>query len=752
MPISVGEVNAAIRFSIIQDQIREAQINLAQLRDQFYAAGGAATVAGQQIHQTMFQAQQGLMELKKQVENTGEGVSQLDRLALRMVERLAILYALRGTFDFVKGLYDAAYAMVQMSDRTGNSIHMLELWTAAGSKAGVPANDLSNAVETLNKNLNEFKGGDALHELGLSFEQIFDMSPDLRIKSIADALERIPSPAERSRIEIQLFGTDAIDPLIRKFNELAEAAKKGLPSEESVRILAQAESGYRSVFDNIKKYATEGFAAAIDGSSRLATTLVGSMGSSILLTTRFASSIGEVENAQKKLNDTMNSATPPKPLMGQEFIDSLKTEIVLTDEMRGKLKQLNDMHQLTEVTAARGAGATTAQYREFVAEVNAANKSVAEQEAALKRAQVAGERWAKILLDMQNTGEGWRGTLETMTTAEVAEIEQLLKSGVAQGVLAEGLHKTEAQIGAVASKIADETKAMKLQELTAEETTKVLAKYKEIQEDLGATAAEKAINANQRVYEDVVATAKKRGIVDEAYYADLKKLMDAENGAVKYHLSADTEFSRQHYELMYKQAKETYDAINADSAHHTQLEVNNARKEMEARKNQLDNWKRDAEEAIEKVTEKAKKLRDLLDMGNSITYDLSNQQGINFYREMNPGATFNLSDSDIQSFIKGGGTLSQLINSGKINPYGHSLPGFGGGVEGFHGGPAIVGEHGPELVNLNPGTSVIPLTPGMGGGSLVINNYINGSAEDVARKVGYELMRTLKLSRQFRSV
>jgi hypothetical protein len=50
-----------------------------------------------------------------------------------------------------------------------------------------------------------------------------------------------------------------------------------------------------------------------------------------------------------------------------------------------------------------------------------------------------------------------------------------------------------------------------------------------------------------------------------------------------------------------------------------------------------------------------------------------------------------------------------------------TYPGFAAGVQNFTGGPAIVGERGPELLNLPRGSSVIPLGGG-GGGSIVIES------------------------------
>ena len=82
------------------------------------------------------------------------------------------------------------------------------------------------------------------------------------------------------------------------------------------------------------------------------------------------------------------------------------------------------------------------------------------------------------------------------------------------------------------------------------------------------------------------------------------------------------------------------------------------------------------------------------------------------------------------------GALSRIgdIGSGVGNFLG-GIPGFQGGVSNFRGGLAVVGERGPELVNLPRGSSVTPNGGGRGGD---LNVYIAGSlldSEDFRRAV-----------------
>lgn len=65
-----------------------------------------------------------------------------------------------------------------------------------------------------------------------------------------------------------------------------------------------------------------------------------------------------------------------------------------------------------------------------------------------------------------------------------------------------------------------------------------------------------------------------------------------------------------------------------------------------------------------------------------------------------------------------------------------NVPGFAGGVENFSGGMALVGENGPELVNLPSGSDVIP-NDAMGGVTVNINSPHVNDESDLRRIADY---------------
>ncbi|WP_456705857.1 hypothetical protein [Bradyrhizobium sp. USDA 4452] len=77
---------------------------------------------------------------------------------------------------------------------------------------------------------------------------------------------------------------------------------------------------------------------------------------------------------------------------------------------------------------------------------------------------------------------------------------------------------------------------------------------------------------------------------------------------------------------------------------------------------------------------------------------------------------------------------------------GLSFPMFAGGTDFAPGGPAIVGERGPEIVNLPRGSQVIPneIARGIGGGgNVTINNYTDGEPS-VQKKPNGDMLITIR--------
>jgi hypothetical protein len=100
--------------------------------------------------------------------------------------------------------------------------------------------------------------------------------------------------------------------------------------------------------------------------------------------------------------------------------------------------------------------------------------------------------------------------------------------------------------------------------------------------------------------------------------------------------------------------------------------------------------------------------------------------------------TDNRSFFDMQDDVLLLAQLRELKKSGTI-------PGFASGVQNFSGGPAIVGERGPELVTLPRGSSVTPNHAMQPVNVTVnVNGPLVGTVSELAERVGVEVMRTMR--------
>lgn len=117
-----------------------------------------------------------------------------------------------------------------------------------------------------------------------------------------------------------------------------------------------------------------------------------------------------------------------------------------------------------------------------------------------------------------------------------------------------------------------------------------------------------------------------------------------------------------------------------------------------------------------------------------------------------------LNEAAIETLLKKGYSFQQAVLWSQHlewpppeNP-GPRVAGFArGGTITSRDGVALVGEEGPELVQLPTGSQVFPTgtAPGVSGGGITNIFHVNGTAQDVAKQISRIIMRDLKSHRQF---
>lgn len=163
-----------------------------------------------------------------------------------------------------KGFADSASEVADLSKKTGVAASSLSALGYAGKLSGVSLSDLGGALAKMNKNLGEQSA--AFSRLGLSFDQLRRMSTEEQFLAVADAINNIQDPAEKTAAAMGVFGKSAttLFPLIdggaasirnmtseaRKMGVVIsdEAAAKGDALGDSFDKLAAATKGVSNAF------------------------------------------------------------------------------------------------------------------------------------------------------------------------------------------------------------------------------------------------------------------------------------------------------------------------------------------------------------------------------------------------------------------------------------------------------------------------------------------------------------------------
>ena len=251
---------------------------------------------------------------------------------------------------------------------------------------------------------------------------------------------------------------------------------------------------------------------------------------------------------------------------------------------------------------------------------------------------------------------------------------------------------------------AEQEAAWKVTDQSLTETTALWTEHFRTIRDETATTAEKQHSAVQDWFDD-----------------EVTKLKDSD---------ANWEL---HYSALAAVAKDRHAAVDAALARTAQASddcTDQARTGFQQWNDDVMNVTRSLDGTIlntEKLIEAQLKLRA---MGNSITYDLSTQGGVDTFRKMNPGMDIAMSDTQLIAFAKAGGTLQELMQQGIIH-----MRGFEGG------GPTGAG----GLAMTHPGEYVVPkggaLVLSGGGGSITNHFYLVDNTETLARKVADTILR-----------
>ncbi|MGN8648313.1 hypothetical protein ACTNEO_19915 [Gracilibacillus sp. HCP3S3_G5_1] len=116
-----------------------------------------------------------------------------------------------GLLGLAQASGNAADSILDLSETTGMSTDAIQEWEHVATVAGVSSDTMTSAVENLTKKIPqlESEGGkatEALVKMGLSFDELKDMSPEDQMDTMVGILSEMEDVQDRNAIASQLFG------------------------------------------------------------------------------------------------------------------------------------------------------------------------------------------------------------------------------------------------------------------------------------------------------------------------------------------------------------------------------------------------------------------------------------------------------------------------------------------------------------------------------------------------------------------
>lgn len=202
-------------------------------------------------------------------DKTSKGLSSAEQALMRFGTKIGLVgagmaafsaAALTGLTAMIKSFAGAGDQISDAMNVTGLSSDFLQTLQFGAADAGVSFDALVGSLTKFNNTLAKAAGGNkaanaAFAKLGLNVADLLAMSPDERFKTVADAIEKIPDPAQRAAAAVSLLGKTgakllpALEGGMEALNEqMADMKSRGLiMSDEDRQLAVEAEGAFLSL-------------------------------------------------------------------------------------------------------------------------------------------------------------------------------------------------------------------------------------------------------------------------------------------------------------------------------------------------------------------------------------------------------------------------------------------------------------------------------------------------------------------------
>jgi hypothetical protein len=716
-------------------------------QDELQKVAGKANDAVQKLKAMGVEVPPGIQRIANELKPVQKEMGFLGEQATALGSKFVAAFAVEQVVSFALNVGKAQQALARLSAETQIGTDDLQDLTAATSDYGLSNEELAKSLFNVSKGI---AGGDdsvarGLHKIGLSLDEVKDLHGKELFLEIERGLAQLQGSL-RDTAASDIFGSK-LGAAMAGFAKDADAAIK--KAEEFNSKLSEQEiadlKNYADEVDRLSKNLGTlkdkilgGIAGAINGISdahkngvswvRLATAgakdylsqLLG-MGPGVSLITELAISEAKVAEAQQKATEgsTARSAELSKEAQAAQFLATLRLDAAKQLEpyqTRG-LEDLRAMGQLNQQNAA-AIGVSADQFKQYTENVRIAEQTTKSLTEATLANNAALEKIAAQVKQTQIQQTG------TQTEIELAAIKAREDADIASQQ-----RRTDALKASLAAQHADTKETIdKIDADNAAALLKIRGYYSQLAEGVG-------IDFNE-------IRSHSQAALNDAADRALKTLIEARStiGISRAEIDKLTD--------KYREAAFAATAMGQQSVEASEKSTEAINKTKQA----LDDQAAAAKKAQEAVT---------------ITTDIT---AANFDQYTAPAG---VSKSEIISLLHQGFSLENALaiiaaakrgNAVDLSKWpedqrGPRVPGFKYGVDNFSGGAAIVGEDGPELLNLPRGSSVLPLRGGgraAGTGTSIYSPvYVSGvfdpsSAHVLGKTVSDALFRNVSNARVVR--
>jgi hypothetical protein len=647
---------------------------------------------------------------------------------------LSLQHVIDEAIAFGKEIFNDASALENLKGRTDLGVESLQRFKAMGAEAGVSIESIAGAVTILQRNIGNKNTAavGALSDLGISLEAIKRMTPEEKLREMVRALKEVDDQDRMVALGSAAMG--------RGFIEILPLVRAGIDdTKNSMHVWGETTTAALDGGGNAIKRFYEAFKTELG--ERMADLLTG--------VTRDVRALADAMKNLPKVAQTDETAKAFANMWGQIVPPGVP----------------KDLQDITDKSDALGK---------------------------------KQKEMADAMAELNSVGRTYTETLATLNPALITQAEGFLAAGNAQGVIAKALDLTAGQIKAVADRMkdyADTIKAVQKLETDRIKEREVnefgLSKAENDASQLRITNAGKAADQLIAIDKQLNDTYMQQSM-DRYTYENLKLWEAAETQIAAFKKTGATAeqvtaFSNKVYEATAIKVSEMSTGIvkaaetgaaalssiwgafdrDLSTAHGTSLQVAQAaeqafetatRQAINVAYSDIDEITQTGIDAMNRLLSEQQRVMDLAEKAardakaradeaanawQKTTYSMGPSGDLAAKAAKIPGASVE-KDYYGNEYVYVPG-----VNAPPPTVRAPGIKGFATGVENFSGGLAVVGEQGPELVNLPAGSDVIP-RGGFGGGGVTnhVVIHVNGTAAEVAQKVAAELMRTLRSGQQ----